>query len=62
MDWQGETFAPYKIRTVTDQGRTVKEAEFRIGRAIPADSTATLNVRCEKGGEFSLYGWGGMLI
>lgn len=63
LGWQGETLAPHKTRTVTDSlGRTVQEAEFRLSKAVPASSTATLTIHCESGGEFSLYDWGGMLI
>ena len=62
LGWQGETLSPYKIRTVTYRGQTVKEAEFRLNKAVPADSTATLIAHCEKDKEFSLYQWGGMLV
>lgn len=58
----GETLAPYALRDVTFGGKTVKEAEFRINRTIPADCTLALNIHCDNGGELNLYDWGAVLI
>lgn len=62
INWMGETLAPRTVRTVNFRGLEVREAEFRPGKPIPADSTVTLNIRCGKNDEFSLFDWGAVLI
>ena len=60
--WQGKTLSPVTVRTVTYRGMEAKEAEFRLGQAVPADSTVTLTVHCGKNGEFNLLDWGAALV
>lgn len=62
IDWMDETLTPRTVRTVDFRGLEVREAEFRPGKTVPPDSTLTLNIRCGKDGEFSLFDWGAMLI
>lgn len=62
IDWLGKTLSPHTVRTVNFRGLEVKEAEFRPGTAVPADSTVTLNIQCGVEGEFSLFDWGAVLV
>ena len=62
IDWLGETLTPRTVRTVNFRGQEVREAEFRPGKSIPPDSTVTLNIRCGKNGEFSLFDWGAVFV
>lgn len=62
LDWEGETLTPHLTRNITRNGTAMKEAEFRISKTIPGDSTVTLDLQCANKGELFLYGWGGLLI
>ena len=63
LTWDGEEMTPLAIRTITNErGKTVKEAEFRLTREIPANSNAQLKLECNKGGEIVLYDWGAILL
>lgn len=62
IDWMGETLTPRTVRTVEFRGQQVREAEFRPRKSVPPDSTVTLNIRCGKDGEFSLFDWGAVLF
>lgn len=62
INWMGETMSPSTVRTVNFRGQEVREAEFRPGKTVPADSTVTMTITCGKDGEVSLFDWGVVLV
>ena len=61
--WNNQNIPPYKTRTITDEdGRSLKEIEFRKNGAVPASNTIQLQLRCNTNGEMALYRWGGVMI
>lgn len=62
LEWDGKRVEPDRIRDITENGIAMKEAEFRRKEPIPAESTLTLQARCQINGEIYLYGWGAVLL
>lgn len=61
--WNNQKISAYKTRTITDEeGRSLKEIEFRKNGAVPANNTLQLQLRCNANGELGLYRWGAVMI
>ena len=63
LTWEDSQLSPNRTRTFTDeQGRTMREAEFRRTAAVPLNSTLKITCTCPAGADVSVYQLGAVLI
>ena len=63
LSWGGSQISPHRIRTFTDeQGRTMREAEFRRNTTVQTSSTLKVSCTCPAGSDVSIYQLGAVLI
>ena len=63
LTWEDSQLSPNRTRTFTDeQGRTMREAEFRRTASVPLNSTLKITCTCPAGSDVSVYQLGAVLI